>query len=146
MILVEGKPSMAAPRTYPQELRDRALRLARVSVPPLAQIARDLGVHKEALRTWVRRDEADSVERDDRLSTVEREELARLRQEVKEVRRANEILRVASVYVGDVCQVPVASSRSMSPSKIFLRASWPFCAASSRWACTPPKPAASTQF
>lgn len=120
---------MAAPRKYPQELRDRALRLARESDRPLAQIARDLGVHKEALRTWVRQDEADSGERDDRLSTVEREELARLRQEVKELRRANEILREASVYVGDVCQVPVASSRSMSPSKIFLRSILPL------WRC-----------
>jgi transposase len=88
---------MAAPRKYPQELRDRAVRLARESDRPLAQIARDLGVHKEALRNWVRQDEADSGERADRLTTVEREELARLRKEVVELRRANEILREASV-------------------------------------------------
>lgn len=88
---------MAAPRKYPQELRDRAVRLAAESDRPLAAIARDLGVHKEALRNWVRQDQADRGERDDRLSTVEREELARLRREVVELRRANEILREASV-------------------------------------------------
>ncbi len=72
---------MAAPRKYPQELRDRAVRLARESDRPLTQIARDLGVHKEALRSWVRQDEADRGERTDQLSTVEREELKRLRAE-----------------------------------------------------------------
>jgi len=88
---------MATTRKYPPELRERAVRLARESDRPLAHIARDLGVHKEALRTWVRQDEADRGERDDRLATVEREELARLRKEVAELRRANEILREASV-------------------------------------------------
>jgi transposase len=88
---------MAAPRKYPQELRERAVRLARESDRPLAQIARDLGVHKEALRTWVRQDQADRGERTDQLSTAEREELARLRAENRDLRRANEILREASV-------------------------------------------------
>lgn len=87
---------MAAPRKYSQEIRDRAVRLARESDLPLAQIARDLGVHKEALRNWVRQDEADRGDRDDRLSTLEREELKRLRAENSELRRANEILKAAS--------------------------------------------------
>ena len=87
---------MAAPRKYSQEIRDRAVRLARESDVPLAQIARDLGVHKEALRNWVRQDEADRGDRDDRLSTLERDELKRLRAENFELRRANEILKAAS--------------------------------------------------
>jgi transposase len=62
----------------------------------LAQIARDLGVHKEALRAWVRQDEADRGERTNLLSTAEREELKRLRAENSELRRANEILKAAS--------------------------------------------------
>src|SRR4051812_14393553 len=62
-------------------------------------------------------------------------EIARLRAEVAELPTEKEILRKAAAYVGDVCQVPVASSRSMRPSKIFLRASWPLRSASSRWAC-----------
>jgi len=65
--------------------------LARESDRPLAHVARDLGVHPEALRNWVRQDEADRGERDDRLSTVERDELKRLRAENAELRRANDI-------------------------------------------------------
>ena len=82
---------MAPPRKYPQELRDRAVRLARESQRPLAHVARDLGVHPEALRSWVRQDEADRGERADQLSTVERDELKRLRAENSELRRANVI-------------------------------------------------------
>ena len=70
--------------------------MARESDRPLAHVARDLGVHPEALRSWVRQDEADRGERDDRISTVEREELRRLRAENAELRRANEILKAAS--------------------------------------------------
>ena len=41
---------MPAPRKYPDELRERAVRLVFESGRPIAQVARDLGVHKEALR------------------------------------------------------------------------------------------------
>src|SRR4051794_12703701 len=44
---------MAAPKKYSDELRERATRLALESGRPIAHVARDLGVHKEALRTWV---------------------------------------------------------------------------------------------
>ena len=45
---------MARPRKYPEELRERAVRLYEESGGrPIAQVARDLGVHKEALRLWV---------------------------------------------------------------------------------------------
>jgi transposase len=86
---------MAFPRK-PQELRDRAMRLARESDRPVAHVARDLGIHPEALRTWLRQDEADRGERADLLSTAEREELKRLRAENRELRQANEIVKAAS--------------------------------------------------
>jgi transposase len=89
---------MAAPRKYPEELRERAVRLVFESGRPIAHVARDLGVHKEALRLWVRRAEADSGRRRDLLTSEEREELKRLRKEVAELRRANAILKDASVY------------------------------------------------
>jgi transposase len=57
-----------------------------------------LGIHKEALRGWVRQAEADAGERDDRLTTAERDELKELRKENAELRRANEILKAASVF------------------------------------------------
>ena len=89
---------MPAPKKYSDELRERAVRLVFESQRPVAAVARDLGVHKEALRLWVRQAEADAGSRQDRLTTVEREELARLRGEVKQLRRANEILKAASVF------------------------------------------------
>ena len=50
---------MARPRKYPVELRERAVRLVFESGRPIAHVAQDLGVHKEALRTWVRQERAD---------------------------------------------------------------------------------------
>ncbi len=89
---------MARPRKYPDELRERAVRLVFESKGPVAQVARDLGIHKEALRQWVRQTEADSGRRRDLLSSEEREELKRLWKENFELRRANAILKDASVY------------------------------------------------
>ncbi|MFF5553374.1 transposase [Streptomyces olivaceoviridis] len=70
---------MPAPRKYPDELRERAVREVRTTGRPIAHVAKDLGIHKEALRGWVRQAEADAGERDDRLTTAEREELRQLR-------------------------------------------------------------------
>ncbi|MBB4935142.1 transposase [Lipingzhangella halophila] len=89
---------MAPPRKYPQELRERAVRLALESERPIAQIAADLGIHREALRTWVRQAQADTGKRPEQLSTAEREELKRLRKENSELKRANEILTSASAF------------------------------------------------
>jgi transposase len=89
---------VAAQKRYPDELRVRAVRLWRESnpKPTFRRLGEQLGVHPEALRNWIRQDEADHGERDDRLSTVEREEMTRLRKENAELRRANEILKAAS--------------------------------------------------
>ena len=91
---------MVAPRKYPDELRARAVRLWRESdpKPTLRRLAQQLGVHPEALRNWIRQDEADRGERTDRPTTDLVEENRRLRQEVAELRRVNEILRAASAY------------------------------------------------
>jgi len=89
---------MPAPRKYPDELRERGVRLALESGRPIAQVARDLGIHPESLRRWVRQAEADEGRRADLLTTEEREELRRLRSENRELRRANEILKAASVF------------------------------------------------
>ena len=98
-VLVEGDaPAMSRPRKYPDELRERAVRLVFESKRPIAHVAQDLGVHKESLRHWVRQAEADSGRRRDLLTSEEREELKRLRKEVAELRRANAILKEASVY------------------------------------------------
>ncbi|MBA6440976.1 transposase [Streptomyces sp. GMR22] len=72
---------MPAPRKYPLELRDRAVHMYRATEPKPAtrRMAEELRVHHEALRTWIRQAEADADERDDLLTTAEREELVALR-------------------------------------------------------------------
>ena len=89
---------MARPRKYPQELLDRGVRLALESERPIAHIAADLGINSGVLRKRVRQAEADQGLRKDLLSSEEREEIRRLRKENAELRRANEILRSASLF------------------------------------------------
>jgi transposase len=89
---------MPRPRKYPDELIERGVRLALESDRPIARIARDLGMHPEALRKRVRQAEADSGKRTDLLTSEEREEIRKLRKENYELRRANEILKSASVF------------------------------------------------
>jgi transposase len=93
---------VAAPKKYPDDLRTRAVRLFRESDPKplIRKLAEQLGVHPETLRTWIRQDEADRGEREDRPTTDMFEENRRLRQEVAELRRINEILKAASAYFG----------------------------------------------
>jgi len=89
---------MPRPRKYPQELIERGVRLALESQRPIAHVADDLGIHRETLRKAVRQAEADSSKRGDLLSSQEREEIRKLRKENFELRRANEILKSASVF------------------------------------------------
>ncbi|MFJ3311084.1 IS3 family transposase [Streptomyces sp. NPDC086549] len=70
-----------APRKYPDELRERAVREVQTSGRPVAYVARDLGIHKEALRQWVRQAEADQGDRLDLLTTDETTGIALLRKE-----------------------------------------------------------------
>ncbi len=89
---------MPAPRKYAEELRERAVRLVFESGRPIAHVAADLGVHKESLRHWVRQAEANAGARKDMLRTSERERRKQLQREKRELRKANEILRSASVF------------------------------------------------
>jgi len=89
---------MAGKRKYSEELLERGARMVFDSGRPVAQVARDLGIHHEALRKWVRKAEADAGKRKDLLSTEEREELVQLRKDNRELRRANEILKSASAF------------------------------------------------
>jgi transposase len=97
------------------ELRERAVRRALESGRPIRQVARDLGIHHEPLRVWVRQAEVDSGRRRDLLTSEEREELKWLRKENAELRRANAILE------GRVC-VP---GRRQAPPWLFQTHSGP---------------------
>ncbi len=76
---------------------DRGVRLALEGDRPIAHIAADLGIGSESLRKRVRRAQVDAGKRDG-VTTDEREELKRLRRENFELRRANSILKEASVF------------------------------------------------
>lgn len=89
---------MSRPRKYPQELLERGTRLVLESGRPIAHVARDLGVPAESLRKYVRQVEANEGLRPDLPTAAEREEIKALRKEVFELRRANEILKAASVF------------------------------------------------
>src|SRR4051794_28747392 len=89
---------MARPKKYPWELIERGIRLALESGRPIAHIAHDLGMDPEPLRKRLRQHEAVSGLRPDLPTSQEREEMRRLRQENFELRRANEILKSASVF------------------------------------------------
>ncbi len=108
-VLAEGDaPAMSRPRKYPDELRERAVRLVFESKRPIAHVAQDLRIHKESLRHWARQAEADTGRRRDLLSSEEREELKRLRKENAELRRANAILKDA--YTDRLDELGIAPS------------------------------------
>ena len=89
---------MPRPRKYPQELIDRGVRLVLESGRPIAHVAKDIGLAPETLRKRVRRVEADQGWRPDLPTSEERQEIKRLKRENYELRRANEILKAASVF------------------------------------------------
>jgi transposase len=63
----------------------------------IVSVAEKLGIHRETLRVWVRRAEVDRGRRPG-VTTDERARLRELEREVKELRRANEILKAASAF------------------------------------------------
>jgi transposase len=98
--------SMARPRSYPDEFRERAVRLVRewraergLSDGGLTVVAALLGLHRETLRRWVLEQEADGDARPGP-SQAERSRIAELERENKELRRANEILKTAAAFFG----------------------------------------------
>jgi transposase len=95
---------MAAQKKYPDELRERAVKLvleirAREGKGhgEIARVADQLGVHREALRSWLQRAEIDAGSRPG-VTTDAKQRIAELERENRELRRANEILKAASAY------------------------------------------------
>src|SRR5689334_15527735 len=95
---------MAAQRKYSEELRERAVKMVfeirerdGKGHGELARVGRQLGVHPEALRSWVKQAEIDGGERPG-ITTGDSQRIAELEREVRELRRANEILKAASAY------------------------------------------------
>ena len=92
------------PQKYPDEMRERAVRMVQEirretgeSHGVITRVARELGVGTESLRGWVNRADIDSGTRPG-TTTADAEKIVKLEREVKELRRANEILKAASVF------------------------------------------------
>jgi transposase len=82
---------------YPPAFRAEAVQLVRGGGRSLTQAAKDLGVHHETLRAWVKQADIDGGRRDG-LTTEERTELARLRRENRILKEEKEILRKAAAF------------------------------------------------
>lgn len=97
---------MPAPRKYPEELRERAVRLvleARSEDDKLSlnaavhRIGPRVGVNADTLRTWAKQAEID-IGRRPGTTTTEAKRIRELEAEVRELKRANEILLAASSF------------------------------------------------
>ena len=98
---------MPAPRKYPDELRDRAIRLVQdlladpeveVSITGACQrVGAQLGVNVDTLRGWVKQAQIDSGAKPG-LRSDERRRITELERENRELRRANAILKTASAF------------------------------------------------
>jgi len=84
-------------RPYPPEFRREAIRLVEATGRRYQDVARELGVSPESLRLWIKQAQTDRGQRDDGLTSGEREELRRLRRQVRELEAEREILKRAVV-------------------------------------------------
>ena len=83
---------------YAPEYRAEAVRLVREAGRNPEQLARDLGCTAQSIRTWVRQAELDDGPRTDGLTTAEREELRRLRSEVRVLKMERDLLKKAAAF------------------------------------------------
>lgn len=84
-------------RPYPPEFRREAVQLVR-SGRSVKDVAESLGCSDQSLHIWVKRDQLDRKERDDGLTSAERDELKELRRRVRRLEQEREILKRAAVF------------------------------------------------
>ncbi len=90
------------PKGYTEEFRREAVRLAEAGTTPLAQLARELGIHPETLRGWrrvarARGESADGAQAPAIVPSLEAEN-RRLRRENERLREEREILKKATAF------------------------------------------------
>jgi transposase len=90
---------------YSKEFKREAVQLLRTSGRPVPQLAKELGVSPQSLRNWaVQHDVEDG--KSEGLSSQEREELRRLRREVKVLAEEREILKKAAAFFASESRTP----------------------------------------
>jgi transposase len=85
-------------RQFDEEFRTQAVRLVLDEGKTVGAVARDLDLTPSALRLWVSRARAERSHGRTGLTAAEREELARLRKEVRELRTERDILKKAAAF------------------------------------------------
>lgn len=85
-------------RPYPAEFRREAIRLVEATGRRYQDVAKELGISPESLRLWMKQAQTDRGEREDGLTTAERDELRRLRRQVRELEAEREILKRAVTF------------------------------------------------
>ena len=97
---------------YPPEFRQQMVDLVRAGRTP-EELAREFEPSAQAIRNWVRQSDLDEGRREDGLTTVEREELRRLRRENRQLREEREILaKAAAWFARETGSIPPGSSNS----------------------------------
>ena len=91
-------PKRRPRRRFDDDFKAQAVRLVLDEGKSVGSVARDLDLTETALREWVNRARADRTNGKTGLTTAEREELARLRKEVRILREEREILRKAAAF------------------------------------------------
>jgi transposase len=91
-------------RFFPPEYKAEVVELIRTTGKTVGQVARELDLTETAVRTWVRQADLDAGRRSDGLTTAERDELRKLRREVRDLREEREILRKAAVFFASMPQ------------------------------------------
>ena len=91
-------------RRYPPEMRERAVRMVHEAIAEsgervgaVTRVARQLGIGPESLRNWVKQADIDQGKRPG-VPTEQQRRITELEREVRELRRANEILKAASAF------------------------------------------------
>jgi transposase len=82
---------------YPAEFRREAVQMLRTGRTP-RELAESLGVSEQTLRNWRRQDQRDRHERDDGLTSDERDELRRLRRENARLKQERDLLKRAAAF------------------------------------------------